>query len=316
MYHYVRDLKSSRFPEIKGLDIEFFKEQLEYLHKHYCIVTMEQLIKAVQGIEPLPQKAVLLTFDDAYIDHFINIFPILNEKGLQGSFYPPIKAITKHEVLDVNKIHFILASTPDKKCIIESIFDLLNQYRDEYKLKSNEHYWETIDKKDRHDTEEVIFIKRILQKGLEEEVRKKIVNHLFEKYVGLKEEMFSRELYMNIDQIKCLKRNGMHIGSHGYDHYWLSTLDKKRQENEIDLSLAFLESVGVDISSWTMCYPYGNYNENTIDILKDKGCKLALTTVVDIANISQNNIYELPRLDTNDIPKQRNAATNEWYEKG
>lgn len=314
MYHYVRDLKSSRFPEIKGLDVALFKEQLEYLQKYYRIITMELLIKAIEGVESLPPKAALLTFDDAYIDHFVNVFPILNAKGLQGSFYPPVKAITKHEVLDVNKIHFILASVPNKKHVVESIYDLLNQYRDEYHLESNEYYWGKIDKKDQYDTEEVIFIKRMLQKELEESLRKIIVNQLFKRYVGLSEETFSRELYMSVDQIKCLKKNGMHIGSHGHDHYWLGALTKEGQEREIDLSLDFLKSIGVDIQNWTMCYPYGNYNQLTVEILKAKGCRLALTTVTDIADISSNGRYELPRLDTNDIPKQKDALPNGWYQ--
>ena len=30
MYHYIRDLKKSQYPRIKGLDIHLFKEQLEY----------------------------------------------------------------------------------------------------------------------------------------------------------------------------------------------------------------------------------------------------------------------------------------------
>ena len=35
MYHYVRDLKKSKYSEIKGLDINLFKEQVYYLNKHY-----------------------------------------------------------------------------------------------------------------------------------------------------------------------------------------------------------------------------------------------------------------------------------------
>ena len=42
----------------------------------------------------------------------------------------------------------------------------------------------------------------------------------------LKEEAFSRELYMSMDQIKCMVDCGMHIGSHGYDHYWLGHYQK------------------------------------------------------------------------------------------
>ena len=30
MYHYTRDLKHSRYPEIKGLDAELFRKQMEF----------------------------------------------------------------------------------------------------------------------------------------------------------------------------------------------------------------------------------------------------------------------------------------------
>ena len=35
MYHYVRDLKNSRYPNIKGLDIEKFKKQIKFF-KEIC----------------------------------------------------------------------------------------------------------------------------------------------------------------------------------------------------------------------------------------------------------------------------------------
>lgn len=50
MYHYVRDLFRSRYPQIKGLDISLFKGQLEYLKKNYNFVTIEQVISAFNHI--------------------------------------------------------------------------------------------------------------------------------------------------------------------------------------------------------------------------------------------------------------------------
>ena len=136
MYHYVRDLKNSRFPEIKGLDVDLFKEQIGYLEKNYHFVTAEQVIAAFKKEEKLPSKAVLLTFDDAYVDHYTNVFPILEHKKIQGCFYPPVKAITEHSVLDVNKIHFILAATPRDEfhLLLDKIKTLLIQYQEEYRL--------------------------------------------------------------------------------------------------------------------------------------------------------------------------------------
>ena len=66
MYHYVRDLKAGRYPEIKELDYQLFKEQIQWLKKNLGIIKIEYLI------------AALPTFDDAYIDNYMYIFQILD----------------------------------------------------------------------------------------------------------------------------------------------------------------------------------------------------------------------------------------------
>ena len=320
MYHYVRDLKNSRYPLIKGLDIELFKEQIAYLDNNYNFVSVEQVIAAYNQEEKLPSKAILLTFDDAYIDHFTYVFPILNKKNIQGAFYPPVKAVTEHTILDVNKIHFILASTANEKIsgLLKAIENLLEKYREEYNLNSFDYYFEKLAVSNRFDSKEIIFIKRLLQVELDENIRKLITNELFENIVGIEESAFSRELYMTIDQIKCMVDCGMHIGSHGYDHQWLGSLTKEKQEFEIKKSIEFIKLVGGDINNWTISYPYGNYNEVTIALLKEYQCKLGFTTKVDLAfssNCADDEIYKLARLDTNDLPKQAIAPPDHWFIK-
>lgn len=317
MYHYVRDLKHSRYPNIKGLDITLFKEQIAYLKKQYHFVTVEEVVYAYSNKTQLPEHSVLLTFDDAYSDHFTNVFPILEKEKIQGAFYPPVKAVTEHTVLDVNKIHFILASTPEERIpvLLDEIKLLLDKYREEYNLLSFDDYFNELAVANRFDTKEVIFVKRLLQVKLDERLRKIITDVLFQKIVGMDEAAFSRELYMSMDQIKCMVDCGMHIGSHGYDHYWLGSLSKEKQEFEIKKSIEFIKEVGGDIENWTICYPYGNYNDDTINILKQNGCKLGLTTRVDLASLDEGGdaIFKLPRLDTNDFPKSADAEVNNWY---
>ena len=302
MYHYVRDLAKSRFPEIKGLDLVHFTEQINYLMGNYNIISADQMIDAIDGNVSLPENSALLTFDDAYIDHYTNVLPVLLKNKIKGCFYAPVKAIIDHRVLDVNKIHFILASRINKKPVIDDIVDLLNENRDEYNLRSNSYYFKKLAVPNRFDTAEVIFIKRLLQVELCEELRRKITNQLFNKYIDIDEAVFSRELYMNKSQIEALVQMGMHVGSHGYDHYWLNSLSEKAQARELEQSLKFLEDIGSNIDRWSMCYPYGAYNDITIRLLNHYGCRFGLTTIVDVADISAENKYTLPRIDTNDLP--------------
>ena len=115
MYHYVRELEKSRYPSIKGLDYSFFKKQIEFFHNNYHVITMEELLAAKYESYELPEQALLLTFDDAYMDHLTYVLPILSQYKMQGSFFIQGRTCVEDVLLDVNKIHFILASAHHPK---------------------------------------------------------------------------------------------------------------------------------------------------------------------------------------------------------
>ena len=301
MYHYTRDLKHSRYPEIKGLDISLFQQQISFLKKNFSIVTMEEVIEAVKGKSELPEDAVLLTFDDGYIDNYTFAFPILEEEKVQGSFFIPGKTFSTHQLLDVNKIHYILAST-DSKSLLSDLMEKLDYYRGkEYDFPLNEELYLNYAKEDRYDTKETIFIKRMLQTVLPEKLRNRISSDLFEKHVGVTEEQLSYELYMTENQIRSMKRHGMFIGIHGYDHYWLGNLPRQQMQKDISKALEVMDEF-IDRNCWVMNYPYGSYNAEVLDYIRSLGACLGLTTQVAAVDISKCNSLELPRLDCNDFP--------------
>jgi peptidoglycan/xylan/chitin deacetylase (PgdA/CDA1 family) len=167
----------------------------------------------------------------------------------------------------------------------------------------------------RFDTKEVIFVKRMLQHVLPEDLRNSIADELFERYVGMNEEAFARELYMDKHQLEQLVNDGMHVGCHGYDHYWWDKLSRSALIQELERSKTFLAALGCDMNNWTACYPYGSSSDEVVAALEKQGCKLALTTEVRVADLAQDHLLLIPRLDTNDLPKQANAEPNHWYEK-
>ncbi len=312
MYHYVRDLKYSRYPEIKGLDYKLFKEQIDFFLNHFKIVTMEEVIEACNSENSkLPENALLLTFDDGYIDHFTTVFPVLKENKIQGSFFISGKTFSENVLLDVNKIHFILASA-DIREIVKSMLDRLDFYRKEFSesgILSNEELFAKYAIASRFDRKETVFVKNILQNVLPENLRRIIASELFEKYVQLPENVFSKELYMSRDQIKCMKDAGMFIGIHGYDHYWLGKLQEDEMKADIDKALDIMSDF-IEKDSWVMNYPYGSYNEDVVKYVKERGCVCGLTTEVRIAEIGKDNRYLLPRLDCNDFPPKSNNYLN------
>lgn len=302
MYHYIRDLKSSRYPQIKALDLKLFEKHLEYFQKKFYFITIEEITQLIKDKKNLPKNCVHLTFDDAYIDHYTNVFPLLDKYGIQGSFYVPVKAIKENLVLDVNKIHFILANANINNLIVD-VKILLNEIKTKYSLEEFDYYYKKLAVNNRFDSKDIIFFKRLLQVELDKKARDEITNILFERYVQIPQKTFSKELYMNEEQLKHMLRAGMHIGNHGYNHLWWDSLDKEELNKELDLSLDYLFNLGVRKDNWTACYPYGGYDEKSVDLLQQKACKLAFTTEVKKIDTQNCNSLLLPRLDANDINK-------------
>lgn len=301
MYHYTRDLVHSRYPEIKGMDIPLFRKQMEFFKANFNVVRMEQVIDAVKNGTKLPEKALLLTFDDGYVDNYTYALPILEEFGFQGSFFIPGKTFTTHQLLDVNKIHYILASADINKLVVD-VKAKLDYYRgSEYDYPSTEELWNQYAVANRFDNKETIFVKRILQTAIPEQLRNRISSDLFEKYVGVTEEQLAYELYMTPEQIRTLKRHGMFIGLHGYDHYWLGNLSPEKMREDVSKALETMDEF-IDRKGWAMNYPYGNYNDDVLSYIKGEGACVGMSTEVRIADLEKDNPLTLPRLDCNDFP--------------
>lgn len=301
MYHYVRPIKGSSWPEIKGLELEGFRRQLDYLLANFKVITAEDVINAVMFGEALPSNSCWLTFDDGYKDHLSYVLPELLKRKIQGSFFVPVKPIMERRMLDVNSVHHILASTHEVASLVS---DLNNELRSsgftEPELIT---YWNQYAVSNRYDSKEVVYFKRILQHVLPELVRNRIVSKLFQKYVERSESEFADLLYMTEVDIKELVNSGMYVGSHGYRHLWLNKEDRDSQKQEINRSLRFLSSVGASTENWIMCYPYGAYNEDTIGLLEKSNCAVGITTEVAKADLKTHHYLKLPRFDTNDFPQ-------------
>lgn len=249
----------------------------------------------------LPERALLLTFDDGYIDNYIYAFPILEEFGVQGSFFIPGKTFTTHQLLDVNKIHYILASANITE-LVKDVKREMDYYRGvEYDYAPTDEVYNEYAVANRFDSMETVFVKRMLQMVLPERLRNIISSKLFEKYVGVSEEQMAYELYMTENQIRTMKHHGMFIGVHGYDHYWLGKLPVDQMRLDISMALDTLDEF-IDRKQWVMNFPYGNYNKDVLEYIKDQGARIGLTTDVRVADIDKDDALTLPRLDCNDFP--------------
>lgn len=261
-------------------------------------MTMDELIECVTQHRDLPQNAALLTFDDGFADHYEYVLPVLHSMGLAGCFYPPASAIMERRLLDVHKIHFLLAGGPDPMTICEALDEMVR----ERNLGDVVEFAEMYRHPSPRDPAEVIYVKRMLQKGLPPRERSEISTALFAQYVSADERAFAEELYCSVDQLRLMASLGMHIGSHGYEHLWLSTLDASHQEKEMSASLEFLDQIhGDENYRPTICYPYGDHNETTREIAQKLGFLLGLADHHGVVDLAADDRWALPRVSTSDF---------------
>ncbi|MBK8267450.1 MAG: polysaccharide deacetylase family protein [Planctomycetes bacterium] len=302
MYHYVRDLAGSRYPRIKGRSVETFECQLDYIAANYRVCSQADVVDAVQGKRRLPDRACVLTFDDGIRDHFDEVFPRLKQRGWTGAFFPPAHPIENRRVLDVHKLHFVLAVCKDADKLARRALNLVADHRNSHDIPADNELMARFTSESRFDPPSVIFIKRLLQHGLPPAVRTAVTHELFARIVTRDESSFADELYVSLEQLREMQADGMEIGGHGDRHEWLEHMSSQEQDVEIDRTLAFLDRVyGRRKADWAMCYPYGSYNAQTLQLLRTKSCAIGLTTRVGV-NLALSNPLELMRLDTNDLP--------------
>ncbi|MFC7286519.1 poly-beta-1,6-N-acetyl-D-glucosamine N-deacetylase PgaB [Herminiimonas glaciei] len=84
-YHDVRDNVRETFkvwPEATAVDTRDLAAQLSWLDQNgYHPVSLQQIIDARAGKKPLPEKAILLTFDDGFESMYTKVFPLLKQFG-------------------------------------------------------------------------------------------------------------------------------------------------------------------------------------------------------------------------------------------
>ncbi|MCW8109000.1 polysaccharide deacetylase family protein [Alteromonas ponticola] len=73
LYHHV----SNETPKSTSISPELFAEHMAYLDKHHQVVSLQEAINKLKRKEPLPDKTVVITFDDGYANILENGHPIL-----------------------------------------------------------------------------------------------------------------------------------------------------------------------------------------------------------------------------------------------
>lgn len=88
MYHSVSNANaSSSFASIR-MTKSNFKNEMQYLKDNsYHTLTMDELYDYIVNNKEIPEKSVMITFDDGYEDNYTDVYPILKEYGFKATIF-------------------------------------------------------------------------------------------------------------------------------------------------------------------------------------------------------------------------------------
>jgi len=90
MYHYISAPPTGADAIRLDLSVtpQRFESHLKYLRDAgYHVITLDDMLYYLTQGRPLPEKPVILTFDDGYEDNYRNAFPLLEKYGMVGHFF-------------------------------------------------------------------------------------------------------------------------------------------------------------------------------------------------------------------------------------
>jgi poly-beta-1,6-N-acetyl-D-glucosamine N-deacetylase len=97
-YHHVSDTT----PASTSISPAQFAKHMQYLEEHnFKVIPLSKMVSAIKQQQPLPDKSVVITFDDAYLDILSHGKPILDKHGF------PFTIFINPAIVDKNSAHYL-----------------------------------------------------------------------------------------------------------------------------------------------------------------------------------------------------------------
>lgn len=97
-----------------------FRKQVKYLLDNgWKTLTFKELHEIYKNNEPLPEKAVLITFDDGYQNNYTEAYPVLKELGAKGNIFLVWNTLGK-----VNEWHNPASEPWVNMCTVEQLKEM------------------------------------------------------------------------------------------------------------------------------------------------------------------------------------------------
>lgn len=100
MYHHLLKENENNFKNNDAIiPVKMFQNHMDFLYtERYYTIKPEELEAYINEEISLPQKSIMITFDDGYKSNFVYAYPIMKKYEFQGTIFMISKAIYDYEV--------------------------------------------------------------------------------------------------------------------------------------------------------------------------------------------------------------------------
>lgn len=278
MYHRVAALPGYAYPIV--VSPENFRDQMRLISGQYNPISLLDLAEALES-RSIPNRAVVVTFDDGYADNYTNAFPILTEFAVPATVFVASGYIDSGREFwwdDIERIIMTPAQLPDRLTL---------------NIRSEKRDWE-IDPSGARGPLRKELHQWLKQLGIRE--RNEALAQLYD-WAGVTASGRPEHRSMTSQELNKLANNGVvDIGAHTVNHPKLSSLSKEIQFDEISNGRQDLEEI---LRSPVNCfsYPYGtfdDFDEDSAEIVQRLEFMAACTTEPRRVEL-KSNLFHLPR---------------------
>lgn len=262
-----------------------FEMHLESIVKYFTPVSLGDWLYKAANNQPLPRRAVAVTFDDGWIDNYEYAFPLLKAKHIPASMYLVSSMIGSNQYFWPEDLGRSLLAIESLNRDVESPeLDWLRSLRNEVTNKIGSPL--TVDQID-----QIVCLAK--SRHTDTEIKRHLIN--LRKLFETQKTTDSDRCMLNWDQCRNMLESGLvTFGSHTCDHIRLNDqISASEIKQQLELSKQKIEGE-LNTSCEIFCYPNGDTSANAESAVKER-FYAALTTARGW-NGKHTSKYELKRI--------------------
>jgi len=300
IYHRVFELPSD--PQLLCVGRNHFAEHLEHLIHHYNVITLHELSEGLKEGK-VPDRAVVVTFDDGYADNLHEAKPLLDRYDVPATVFVTTGCIGQEYEFWWDELDRLLLQpgTLPQTGSVSVGGHTLRWELGEVACYTQEDFerccrWNIVENSDPTPRQRAYRALCQLLRPLSETQRRDALRQL-RSWAGLKSTVRATHRGLSHDEVYQLAESGLvDIGSHGMTHSVLLGLSVAAQLDELQRSKARLEEItGDPVTSFS--YPYGSrldYTRHTVSLVRKAGFACACSNFAGIVGPT-TDVYQLPR---------------------